>query len=176
MRVFKIYTFNNIQICNTVLLTIVTMFYIIFLAFPGGASGKQPVCQCRRHKRHSFDPWVRKIPWRRAWQPTPVILAWRIPSTEEPDGLQSMGSQRVGHYWSDLPHMHAYYIPKTYLFYNWKFVPFHCPWARPRPPPHHALDLCSGSHSVLCICELSSPSCIICFVFKIPHVSEIVWY
>ena len=73
MRVFKIYTFNNIQICNTVLLTIVTMFYIILLAFPGGASGKQPVCQCRRHKRGSFDPWVRKIPWRRAWQPTPVF-------------------------------------------------------------------------------------------------------
>ena len=30
------------------------------------------------------------------------ILAWRIPWTEEPGGLQSMGSQRVGHDWSDL--------------------------------------------------------------------------
>ena len=29
---------------------------------------------CRRHKRHGFDPWVGKIPWRRAWQPTPVFL------------------------------------------------------------------------------------------------------
>ena len=36
----------------------------------GGASGKEPVCQCRRCKRHGFDLWVRKIPWRRAWQPT----------------------------------------------------------------------------------------------------------
>jgi len=25
-------------------------------------------------KRHGFDPWVRNIPWRRAWQPTPVSL------------------------------------------------------------------------------------------------------
>ena len=25
--------------------------------------------QCRRRKRPEFDPWVRKIPWRRAWQP-----------------------------------------------------------------------------------------------------------
>ena len=71
--------------------------------------------------------WVRKIPWRRDRLPTPVfagdsdgkedwvrslgwedplekgmaahssILAWRIPRTEEPDGLQSMGSPRVGH-------------------------------------------------------------------------------
>ena len=130
-------------------------------------SGKEPACQCRRH---GFDPWVRKIPWRKKWQRTPVflpesvshsvvsdsmqshglqstrlfcpwnspgkntgvgchfllqgifptqglnlglphcrqilyrlshqgrkILAWEIPRTEEAGGLQSMGSQRVGH-------------------------------------------------------------------------------
>ena len=51
--------------------------------------------QCRRH---GFDPWVGKIPWRRIWQST-HILAWRIPWTEEPGGPQSMGSQRVGHDW-----------------------------------------------------------------------------
>ena len=38
------------------------------------SSGKEPTCQCRRHKRHRFDPWVRKICWRRVWQPTPVFL------------------------------------------------------------------------------------------------------
>ena len=42
--------------------------------FPGGASGKEPACRCRRQKRCGFDPWVRKIPWRRAWRPTPVFL------------------------------------------------------------------------------------------------------
>ena len=42
--------------------------------FPGGTSGKEPTCQCRRHKIHRFDPWVWKIPWRRAWQPTPAFL------------------------------------------------------------------------------------------------------
>ena len=42
--------------------------------FPGGASGKEPTCQFRRHKRCEFDPWVGKIPWRRKWQPTPVLL------------------------------------------------------------------------------------------------------
>ena len=31
-------------------------------------------CQCRRRKRHGFDPWVRRIPWRRTWKPTPVFL------------------------------------------------------------------------------------------------------
>ena len=42
--------------------------------FPGSASGKEPTCQCRRHKRCGFNPWVGKIPWRRAWQPTAVFL------------------------------------------------------------------------------------------------------
>ena len=43
--------------------------------YPGGSTGKEPTCQCRRPKRCVFDPWVRKIPWRRAWQHIPVILA-----------------------------------------------------------------------------------------------------
>ena len=42
--------------------------------FPGGTSGKEPICQCRRHKRCGSDPWVGKVPWRRVWQPTPVSL------------------------------------------------------------------------------------------------------
>ena len=31
-------------------------------SFPGGTSGKEPACQCRRHKRHGFDPWVGRSP------------------------------------------------------------------------------------------------------------------
>ena len=44
--------------------------------------------------RPGFVPWVGKIPWRRAWQPTPVFLPGESPWTEEPGGLQSMGLQR----------------------------------------------------------------------------------
>ena len=62
----------------------------------GGSSGKKSACQCRRRR---FNSLVGKIPWRRKWQPT-SILTWRIPWTEEPGGLQSMGSQRVGHDWA----------------------------------------------------------------------------
>ena len=44
-------------------------------SFPGGASGKEPTCQCRRRERPG---WVRSLggedPWSRAWQPTPVFL------------------------------------------------------------------------------------------------------
>ena len=38
---------------------------------------------------YKFDPWVRKIPWRRAWQLTPVFLPGESPWTEEPGGLWS---------------------------------------------------------------------------------------
>ena len=44
------------------------------VGFPGGASGKEPACQRRRHERHRFNPRVGKIRWWRAWQPTPVFL------------------------------------------------------------------------------------------------------
>ena len=54
---------------------------------PWWLGGKEPICQCRRHK---FNPWVRKIPWRRQWQSTWVFLP-------ESGGLQSLGLQRVGH-------------------------------------------------------------------------------
>ena len=63
------------------------------MGFPGGASGKEPACQSRRQKRHVFDPWVGKIPWRRAWQLTPLFLPGKSHG-EEAGGLQSIGSQR----------------------------------------------------------------------------------
>ena len=44
-------------------------------SFPGGSVGKESIClQCRRYRRHRFNLWVRKTSWRRAWQPTPVLL------------------------------------------------------------------------------------------------------
>ena len=36
---------------------------------PRWLSGKESACQCRRHRRHGFDPWVGKIPWSRKWNP-----------------------------------------------------------------------------------------------------------
>ena len=51
--------------------------------FQGGASGKEPTCQCRRHKRCGLDPRVRKEEGMAAHS---SILAWRIPWTEEPAG------------------------------------------------------------------------------------------
>ena len=47
---------------------------LLHLGLPGGTSGKEPACQCRRYRRRGFNPEAGKIPWRRAWQLTPVFL------------------------------------------------------------------------------------------------------
>ena len=47
--------------------------HAILMGFPGGAIGKESACQCRRHKKCRSDLWIKKIPWKRAWQPTPVF-------------------------------------------------------------------------------------------------------
>ena len=48
--------------------------HIYTWGFPGGPSGKEATCQYRRHKRQEFNPLVEMIPWRRAWQSTPIFL------------------------------------------------------------------------------------------------------
>ena len=77
--------------------------YSVYLSVP--LTRASPVAQrsqiCLPCKRARFDPWVRKIPWRRAWQPTPGFLPGKILWTEELGRLQFMGSQRVGHDWSN---------------------------------------------------------------------------
>ena len=54
-------------------------FWIIFFGYLfiwsyAWLSGKESTCQCRNHRRPRLDPWVRKIPWRRKWPPTPGFL------------------------------------------------------------------------------------------------------
>ena len=72
------------------LLKIILLLYMVMLVvknLPASAGNMRP----------GFCLWVGKIPWRRAWQPTPVFLPGESPSTERPGELQSMRVQRVGH-------------------------------------------------------------------------------
>ena len=50
------------------------IYIYAYMVFPGSARSKEPPCQCRRCKRQGFNTWIKKIPRRRAWQPTPVFL------------------------------------------------------------------------------------------------------
>jgi len=94
--------------------------FLLGRGFPGGASGKEPTCQCWGHKRCKFDPWVRKIPWERAWQRTPAFLPG------ESHGQRSLvGSKRVRHNWvtntfrlSAIVLAEDLAIPSLFFFFN----------------------------------------------------------
>ena len=73
--------------------------------FPSGASGKEFGCQCRRCKRQGFDPWVGKIPWWRAWQPTAVFLPGTFHGQRSLAGY-SPWVTRVRHDWATNTFLH----------------------------------------------------------------------
>ena len=65
---------------------------------PWWLNGWRICVQCRRCRRRGLDPWVGKIPWRRKWQPTPVLLPGKSHGRRSLVGY----SPWVGHDWSDL--------------------------------------------------------------------------
>ena len=65
------------------------------MGFQGGSSGKEPAYQCKRHKRSKFNPWVRKIPWRRAWKPTPVFLLGESHGQSSLEGYSPWGHNEL---------------------------------------------------------------------------------
>ena len=80
-------------------------FTTVTRGFPGGTSGKEYACQSRRCKRHRFDPWVGKIPWRRAWQPTPVFLPGESHGQRSLRGYSPWGRRELGTTeWLTFPH------------------------------------------------------------------------
>ena len=102
------------------LLSLFIFLLFVIWSFPGGASGKEPACQCRRLGRCKLDPWVGKIPWRRSGNPLQYSsleklmdsAAWRA---------TVHGVQRVGH---NLVTDHTRYFviqlhyPKIFLKYR----------------------------------------------------------
>ena len=84
----------------------ISVLHTFLRAFPGDTNGKLPACQCRRWKRRGFNPWV-EDPLEEGTATHSNILAWRIPWTEEPGGLRSVGLQRVRHDSSDLTCTHT---------------------------------------------------------------------
>ena len=60
----------------------------LFKGLPWWLQGKESVCQC---KRCGFDPWVKKIPWRRKWQPTPVFFPGKSNGQRSLEGYSPWG-------------------------------------------------------------------------------------
>ena len=123
------------------------------LGFPCGTRGKEPACQCRRCKRLRFEPWVRKIPWRRARQRTPVFLPG------ESHGQRSLAGyhHRVAKSWtrlSDSACMQALGAPLSHPLPTLHHH-HHPPVSLPQLPPLSSLQVASVSSQV---CRLLSPA------------------
>ena len=61
---------------------------------PRWLSGKESTCQCGRRR---FDPWVRKIPWSRKWQPTPALLLGKSHGQRSVVSYNPQGHKTVRH-------------------------------------------------------------------------------
>ena len=89
-------TVHGVAKSRTWLTTELLLRSLCFLrGLPGSASGKETCLP----EQETQETWVPSLGQE---DPYSSILAWRIPWTEEPGGLQSIGLQRVGHDWSHL--------------------------------------------------------------------------
>jgi len=95
------------QLCCIFLLTV----------FPGWLSDKESTCPFRRG---GFNPWVRKIPWRRQWQPTPVFLPGKCYGQRRLASYSPWGC-RVGHDWVTEP-THTHSFQQLPLAISWKLT------------------------------------------------------
>ena len=118
---FVIYFFNFLfyievyLISNVVLVSVVqqrdpsihiyvSIIYLsISFGLPRWLSGKESTCQCRRHRRCGFNPWVGKILWSRKWQPTPVFLPGKSHGQRSLVGYSPSSPTGVARLWLNLP-------------------------------------------------------------------------
>ena len=90
---------TQIEACFIFILFIFPEIFYVYqnmfiLGLPCWLSGKDFACQCGRYR---FDPWVRKISWRRKWQPTPVFLSRKSHEQRSLAVCSPWGRRKVGH-------------------------------------------------------------------------------
>ena len=74
---------------------------------------KEPACQCRRWKRCGFNPWVRKIPWRRKWKHTPAFLPGESYGQRSLAGYSPQGRKE-----SDMTEVSEHISTRTCTYYS----------------------------------------------------------
>ena len=110
------------------------LFFKRVFIFPRGTCGKEPTCQCRRHKSLGLDPWVGKIPWRRPWLPTLVFLSGVS------HGQRSLvGDSPCGRKESNTPR----WLTATVLYFGF-FGPEACEILAPQPGVETSLPALEG--------------------------------
>ena len=123
------------------------------MGFPGGSVVKNRL-PMKETEEMRFHPWVGKIPWRRAWQPTPVLLPGKSHGQRGLAGYGLWGRKRVSR---DLatehrpPTLCCIDLQNLFILHNWNFVPFN----------HHLPSFPSPQSLVITLLHSASRSLII---------------
>ena len=80
----------------------------IIFGLPRWLSGKESACQCKSHRRHGFDHWIRKISWRRKWQLTLIFLPGEFHGQRRLVACYSPWGHRIRHNWEQCIHTQNY--------------------------------------------------------------------
>ena len=141
--IIKPATYNQIS-CKNTSKRIVAVSRQPF-GLPQWLKRKRICLQCRRHKRCGFDPWVRKIPWRRKWQPTPVFLPRKSRGQRSLEGYspqdhkESNTTERILMLGNSLAHEYNQQI---------RNLQFSCPTQSSLQSSHHSFQLDSPSSNI----------------------------
>ena len=84
------------KVKTNIFLNAYVVFGALFKGHPRWHSGKEFACQCKRCKRSRFDPWVGKSPWRRKWQPPPIVLPGELCGQRSLVGYSPWACQELG--------------------------------------------------------------------------------
>ena len=140
---------------GTILLKLLTL-----KGFPGGENGKESSFQSKRSR---FKPWVRKILWRRKWQPTPAFLPGKFHGQRSLTGYSPWG-HRVGYDWV-LTHAHTHWLKTLVLMQH------HCSSLLLQPSSQDVLLDCRWIHASVPFLPL------VIFVYVGPrYICEIHFY
>ena len=115
----------------------------LYIKLPRWLSGQEFACQCRRGRRLGFDPWVRKIPWRRKWQPSPVFWPGKSHGQRSLVDYSPWGRKE-----SDMTErLHFHFLCLQFL-HSWAL------WISPRlktcdwcPYMYSCIDICKNTHT-----------------------------
>ena len=126
--------------------------------------------QCRRCR---FNPWVRKIHWRRKWQPTPVFLPGKPHGQKSLEGYSPQGQKELNT--TEWLHTHNYpramVINRTYAKYTYLLV---CALQRPSPGTFESLHSLNEAREVIQFCDYF-PLSVVFFSFFFSFLTPCCW-
>ena len=88
---------------------------------PRWLSSKESDCQCRSSKRKKFNPWVRKTPWNRKWQPTLVFLPEKSHAQRSLTGYSPKGWEEL-----DMTDCLSTHLTKVSTLFNIELIRTFC--------------------------------------------------